>query len=85
MALKLVREQLTLVYGMRLFTGRADEAGAHAHVPVRAPDGSEDEMALHTIAGSRDEIREQLLDSIDAFFDLVEPVPPGPGPSGSDH
>ena len=32
MSLKIVREQLTLVYGMRLFAGRAAEGGPHAHV-----------------------------------------------------
>ncbi len=73
MALKLVREQLTLVYGMRLFAGRAAEAGTHAHVLVRAPDGGEVDMALHTISGTRDEIRAQLLQSVDAFFELVDP------------
>lgn len=76
MALKLVREQLTLVYGMRLFTGSAADAGPHAYVAVTAPDGHAEEMALHTISGSRDEIRAQLLDSIDAFFELVDPSAP---------
>ena len=73
MPLKLVRDQLTLVYGMRLFSGRAAEDGPHPHVRFRAPDGSDEEMALHTISGTRAEIREQLLQSIDAFFDLVDP------------
>jgi hypothetical protein len=74
MALKLVREQLTLVYGMRLFTGRAVEGGPHAHVQFRLPDGTEADLPLHTIAGTREEIRAQLVQSIDAFFDLVEPT-----------
>ena len=72
MSLKLVREQLTLVYGMRLFAGRAAEGGPHAHARFVAPDGSDDELALHTISGTRAEIREQLLQSIDAFFELVD-------------
>lgn len=75
MSLKLVREQLTLVYGMRLFAGSAPEGGAHAYVRFRAPDGSDEELALHTISGTRAEIREQLLQSIDAFFELVDPSP----------
>jgi hypothetical protein len=74
MPLKLVEDQLTLVYGMRLLAGRANDDGAHAHVQFRRPDGVEEDMALHTISGSRAEIREQLLQSIDAFFDLVDPV-----------
>ncbi|MDB4965138.1 MAG: hypothetical protein JWN44_827 [Myxococcales bacterium] len=72
MALKLVREQLTLIYGMRLVAGRGAEGGPHAHATFRGPDGSEQELALHTIAGTRDEIRAQLLQSIDAFFELVD-------------
>jgi hypothetical protein len=74
MALKLVREQLTLVYGMRLFNGRIVEGGPHAHVQFRLPDGTAADMALHTISGTRAEIREQLVQSIDAFFDLIEPT-----------
>ncbi len=71
MTLRLVREQLTLVYGLRLFSGPAQEA-AHVRVAVPAPDGRQEEMALHTISGTRAEIREQLMQSIDAFFDLVD-------------
>jgi hypothetical protein len=75
MALKIVREQLTLVYGMRLFNGRAPAAGGpHMHVAFRGFDGAEEDLALHTMSGTRDEIREQLLQSIDAFFELVEPT-----------
>ena len=73
MALMLVKDQLTLVYGMRLFAGGTPEDGPHAQVRFRAPDGGEADMALHTISGSRAEIREQLLQSIDAFFELVDP------------
>jgi hypothetical protein len=71
--LKLVGEQLTLIYGMRLYRGRAPEGGAHAYVEFALPDGRRSEMALHTLVGSRDEIREQLRQSIDAFFELIEP------------
>ena len=72
MSLKLVREQLCLIYGMRLFAGRAPEGGPHARVTFRTPDGVEEELPLHTISGTRAEIRAQLLQSIDAFFDLVD-------------
>ena len=72
MPLQLVREQLTLIYGMRLFAGRAPEGGPHARVVFRAPDGAEHDLPLHTISGTRAEIRAQLLQSIDAFFDLVD-------------
>jgi hypothetical protein len=72
MALKLVREQLTLIYGMRLFAGRVAEGGPHARATFRRPDGAEEDLPLHTISGTRDEIRAQLLQSVDAFFDLVD-------------
>jgi hypothetical protein len=76
MPLKLVREQLTLVYGMRLYARPASEGGPHARARFVGPDGTEQDVALHSISGTRDEIRSQLLQSIDAFFDLVEPDDP---------
>jgi hypothetical protein len=82
MALKLVRDELTLVYGMRLFRGRMPDGGElpHPHVTIAAAGGADDDMPLHTISGTRDEIRKQLLQSIEAFFDLVEPSgEPEPG------
>lgn len=86
MALKIVREQLTLVYGMRLFHGRAPAGGPHMHVTFRGLDGAEEDLALHTMSGTREEIREQLLQSIDAFFELVDATdatpPDGPDDNG---
>jgi hypothetical protein len=67
--LKVVRPQYTLCYGMRLDPGTAPEQ-RHPHVPVRLPDGSRGEMALHVINGSVKEIRAHLLQSIDAFFEI---------------
>ena len=77
MPLKLVKEELTLVYGLRLFTGRGAQGGPHTHVMVASPSGREHEMAIHTISGSRQEIRERLLQSIDAFFEICDPVDEG--------
>jgi hypothetical protein len=77
MALKLVREELTLVYGLQLFRGVPGSGGLpHAHVSVRGPGGQEASLALHSLQGSREELRRQLLESIDAFFELVEPAEP---------
>lgn len=67
--LKLVQPQYTLCYGMRLDRGAAPEL-AHPHVPVTLPDGSRDTMALHVINGSVEEIKAQLLESVDAFFEI---------------
>jgi hypothetical protein len=69
----LVRDY-TLVYGLKLFVGRAAEGERHPHVEVPTPDGGRDEMALHLITGTCDEIRRQLLQSIDAFFELCQPT-----------
>ncbi len=67
--LKVVRPQYTLCYGMRLDPGTAPEQ-KHPHVPVRLPDGMQGEMSLHVINGSVKEIRADLLQSIDAFFEI---------------
>ena len=67
--LKLVKTQYTLCYGMRLDKGTAPEQ-AHPHVPVTLPDGSQTTMALHIIDGTAEEIKTQLLQSVDAFFEI---------------
>jgi len=75
MALKLVREELTLVYGLQLFRGVPEGSGLpHTHVTVEGPGGQQATLALHSLQGSREELKRQLLDSIDAFFELVEPA-----------
>ena len=75
MALKLVREELTLVYGLQLFRGVPDAQGLpHSHVTVQGPGGQQATLALHTLHGSREELKRQLLESLDAFFELVEPA-----------
>jgi len=77
MALKLVREELTLVYGLQLFRGVPEAQGLpHLHVTVQGLGGQEATLALHTLQGSREELKRQLLESIDAFFELVEPAEP---------
>ncbi|WP_455245902.1 hypothetical protein [Petrachloros mirabilis] len=64
-----VPPQYTLGYGMRLDRGTAPEL-LHPHVPVTLPDGSKGNMALHVINGTPEEIKAQLQDSVDAFFDI---------------
>jgi len=39
-------------------------------VPILVPNGSVGSMTLHVMNGTADEIKAQLLDSIDAFFDF---------------
>jgi hypothetical protein len=64
---------LALVYGLRLYNvgevARIDEG----HVTLG--DGSESHVTLHLIEGTRDQIRAQLLASIDAFFDIYNDPP----------
>ncbi len=67
--LTLVRDQYTLCYGLRLDKGTAPER-LHSHVPVLLPDGSVGSMALHVINGTPEEIKAQLLASVDAFFEI---------------
>ncbi|HUK57170.1 MAG TPA: hypothetical protein VLY20_10975 [Nitrospiria bacterium] len=67
--LKLVSPQYTLCYGMRIDRGIGPEGG-HPHVPVKLPDGTTGEMALHTISGTKREIRDKLQHSVEAFFDI---------------
>jgi hypothetical protein len=61
-------EKLTLVYGMRLVPG--DEVEAVEHAQVLTGSGKTLQVTMHTIEGSREQIRGQLLESIDAFFEL---------------
>lgn len=69
--LKGVKPEYTLTYGVRLDPGTAPEQ-VHPHVPVALPDGTEGEMALHVINGSLEEIRRQLHESIDAYFEIYQ-------------
>ena len=67
--LTLAGPQYSLGYGMLLDKGTAPEL-AHSHVSVSLPDGSQGNMALHVINGTPDEIKAQLLESVDAFFEI---------------
>jgi hypothetical protein len=59
-----------LVYGMRLL-----DAGQIASVDdarVKLHDGAVARVTMHLIEGSHLQIRRQLMQSIDAFFELFE-------------
>lgn len=62
-------KQYSLCYGMRLDKGTAVEQ-RHPHVPVTLPDGSQGTMALHVINGTPAEIKQKLLESVEAFFEI---------------
>jgi hypothetical protein len=66
---ELGKSHYTLNYGMRLEQGTVDDM-THPHVQVTLPGGAEGSMALHVINGTADEIKAQLLESVDAFFEI---------------
>jgi hypothetical protein len=60
----------SMVYGMRIF-----EPGVVAGVEdarVNRADGTSAGVSMHLIEGTRVQIRRQLMQSIDAFFDLLD-------------
>jgi hypothetical protein len=74
--LKLVKgaaQRNTLIYGMRIFAP-AEVAGVEA-APVRLADGSSGRVTMHLIEGTRAQIRRQLMQSIDAFFEFLDEEP----------
>lgn len=67
------KPRYALSYGLRLDKGTASDL-VHPRVPVLLPDGSIGNMTLHVVNGTADEIKAQLLHSIDAFFDIYADV-----------
>ena len=70
--LKLVKggaRQATLVYGMRLFGTEKCERVEDA--TVRLADGGTSRITMHVIEGTQAQIRNQLMRSMDAFFELL--------------
>lgn len=64
---------LALVYGLRLYN--AGEVARISENHVTLEDGTEGYVTLHLIEGTREQIRAQLLASIDAFFDIYSDPP----------
>jgi hypothetical protein len=63
-------EKLTLVYGLRLLEN--EELAAVEHAQLLMENGQTRQVTMHVIEGSRDSVRLQLLESIDAFFEFHE-------------
>jgi hypothetical protein len=61
-------EKMALIYGLRLID--RGEVAAVEHGQVLLEDGTTRQVTLHSLEGTRDEIRNQLLQSIDAFFEI---------------
>jgi hypothetical protein len=69
--LKLVRggpPTFSLVYGMRLFP--RGEVASLSSGTVAFEAGREGRITLHVIDGTRQQIKRQLLASVDAFFEI---------------
>lgn len=64
---------LTLVYGLRLLP--SEEMGEVRDAQVVLQNGRTTSVTMHVIEGSsEDDIREQLLRSLDAFFEFYPEV-----------
>jgi hypothetical protein len=60
--------QLALVYGMRLLP--ADEIETIEDATIALKNGKKAHVTMHLIEGGEDQIRKQLLQSLDAFFEF---------------
>ena len=64
--------KLALVYGMRLLP--ADELEKVEDAEVTLKSGKKAHVTMHLIEGGEDEIRKQLLQSLDAFFEFYPEI-----------
>lgn len=60
--------KLALVYGMRLLP--ADELEAVKDAEITLKSGKNAHVTMHLIEGGEQEIRRQLMQSLDAFFEF---------------
>ena len=60
----------SLVYGMRIFAPGSVAGVEDARVNLA--DGTSGRVTMHLIEGTRVQIRRQLMQSIDAFFELLD-------------
>ncbi len=60
--------KLALVYGMRLLP--ADEIASVGEAEVDLKSGKKAHVTMHLIEGGEQEIRNQLMQSLDAFFEF---------------
>ena len=77
--LKLVKgrqSRSALVYGMRIFA--ANELAAVEPAKVSMVDGRSGVVTMHLIEGTRAQIRRQLMQSVEAFFELLDDEPSNP-------
>ena len=61
--------KLALIYGMRLLP--ADELEKVGDAEVTLKSGKKAQVTMHLLEGGEDEIRKQLMQSLDAFFEFT--------------
>ena len=64
--------QLALIYGMRLLP--ADELASVSEAEIKLKNGGTAHVTMHLIEGGEDEIRRQLMQSLDAFFEFYPEI-----------
>ena len=64
--------QLALIYGMRLLP--ADELESISEAEITLKNGGKAHVTMHLIEGGEDEIRNQLMQSLDAFFEFYPEI-----------
>jgi len=65
--------KLALVYGLRLLP--ADELETFEEAKIKLKNGNTASVALHLIeGGSEEEIKRQLMQSLDAFFEFYPEI-----------
>lgn len=64
--------QLALVYGMRLLP--ADELESVGSAEITLKDGRKAHVTMHLLEGGEHEIRKQLNQSLDAFFEFYPEI-----------
>jgi len=60
--------KLALVYGLRLLP--ADEIEELGEAEIRLKNGNNVHVTMHLLEGGEKEIRKQLMQSLDAFFEF---------------
>lgn len=73
--LHVVKSNHALIYSLKLLKNVSVQEWEHESVQIPGPEGKPLTMVFHLIHGTREEIKEQLLQSIDAFFDLIDEMP----------
>jgi hypothetical protein len=64
--------KLALIYGMRLLP--ADEIEKVGDAEVTLKSGKKAQVTMHLLEGGEDEIRKQLMQSLDAFFEFYPEI-----------